>query len=954
MGFQLNDIQSLGDRTYRVTWSCDWGGLDHYEYVWWVLKAGESTWTPLGDPQNPSTWSLGLNTSMDYTVDSNLGALDKVSIWLKACSTGSWGMGWVTKERQVSADAPGVPPTPEWSITGNKIKINFYDIPGSNNGGSIVLANDCHCDEIGIKIRNLTANTWSNEIFLSIESGSASYEGTVTTGAAYQVYWCGYNNSRSKSTYQGYSNANMTNNVVTHYSYAAPTNINYTFTSITTNSRYMNLSWNAPTMHTNALYKIKFIDAESGNWGITSTVNSFTGYQNTSANGLSITPGRYQMRICAYENGNEENEGEYLEFIANIGYPPNRPNAWSDKKEYIGTEDVILYWQHNASDSTRMYGASIEVIYGDRGKATYSVDYTNRAEVDWYKNGSFVLPSNFTYINSNNASVVSSFEKSEKVTWRVATKGADGTLGEWSIEQEFMHYKVPNILTWSQNGGSLASPSYFDRNSSISGFPFTLVNVINEEHYAFTERETFSFYNTARISSSYMFVTTGSGNRSFATWPYANKNYTTDVTDILSFSFASIPAYVTSYAVYQSDDFFYNYSVLTATNGKYTPNKRFIVIVCSTNVDKTKEEISSDLKFTVQRRPKTAQKLKELTVKIKTNFNKTFNYQNQNDSNNYYMATGEPYECVSGTTIYNKVFNTNNADQKYQVTIYKEDIKVPMILNSVYKVYVDAVFESGATVHNEMNIQWAGAKETQAPTLFSSSFVTDTDSDDAYKLSLSFKGIPNNPNQYKLYVYRRNIDGSVTLIKDNISNISPALPNSNIVVVDPHPFIGLNTYIVGCVNLNTGSTSCVHYQTEFNSMFPIIDFDEKWLPYTLSGNTGQYKNRVVIDKIFNITLSENNTKDKADIQFAGRRKKTSYYGVSDSEEQQWQFVVPRNDKETLYKLRLLSLHKGSVYIREPNGRGYWANVEATINDNYNAVISNCSLKITVAGGIDEA
>lgn len=951
MGFSFNEFKSLGNRTYRARWSCDWGNLDHYAYVWWVLKSGETNWTPLGDPDNPSTMSVGSGTTLDYTIDSGLGSIDKVSLWIKGVSN-VWSMNWVSKELNVSDDAPSIPPVPEWSIVKNKIKINFYDIPGYNTGGAN-LADDCHCDEIGIKIRDITHNTWyGDEKFLQIESGSASYEGEIDSGAAYQVYWCGYNHERSQTQYQGYSNSGMTSSLTTHYCYSAPSGINYTFTSTSSSSKYMNVSWTAPTMHTNALYKIKFIDQETGNWGIDSTVSSFSGYDRTSVNGLSVNPGRYQMRICAYEMGNEENEGEYLEFTVQIGYPPNKPNVWSDKKEYMGTEPVILYWQHNAKDSTRMYGASIEVVYGDRGKATYSVDYTNRVEADWYKNGSFILPDRFTYTDTNGRAVTSAFNKSEKVTWRVATIGADGTVGEWSIQQDFMHYKAPNIQMWFQNGGSLASPSYFNRDASVTGFPFTIVNVLNEDHDTFTENETFEFFNTVRINSSHKLVTTGTGYRQFGTLPITNRNYTTDTTDILKMSFTTIPSYVTTYAVYESDSYFDNYTVLTATNGVYVPTKRYIVVVCSTSSDKTNNGISGAIKFTIQRRPKTTQKLKELTLTIKTNFNKSFDYQNQNASSNYFTKTGEPYECTPGTTIFHKVFATNDANLLYQATIYKEDISVPMIANSVYKVYADAVFESNVTLHTEINMLWTGSKETAKPSNFSHVFNTETDDDDAYKLTLTFNGISNNPNNYELYVYRRNVDGSVTLVQDRIQNTSPNI--SQIEVVDPHPFIGLNTYIVGCRNKTTGATSCAYYQAEFASIFPIIDFDEKWLPYVLNGTTTAYKNRVVIDKLFNISLTENNTKDKTDVQFAGRRKQNSYFGVSDTEEQQWQFVVPREDKETLYKLRILSLYKGSVYVREPNGRGYWANVEATINDTFNTVISNCTLKITVAGGIDRA
>ena len=37
-------------------------------------------------------------------------------------------------------------------------------------------------------------------------------------------------------------------------------------------------------------------------------------------------------------------------------------------------------------------------------------------------------------------------------------------------------------------------------------------------------------------------------------------------------------------------------------------------------------------------------------------------------------------------------------------------------------------------------------------------------------------------------------------------------------------------------------------------------------------------------------------------------------------------IVDKNDKETLYALRRLAKWMGDVYVREPSGSGYWANV----------------------------
>ena len=37
----------------------------------------------------------------------------------------------------------------------------------------------------------------------------------------------------------------------------------------------------------------------------------------------------------------------------------------------------------------------------------------------------------------------------------------------------------------------------------------------------------------------------------------------------------------------------------------------------------------------------------------------------------------------------------------------------------------------------------------------------------------------------------------------------------------------------------------------------------------------------------------------------------------------------KNDKETIYALRRLAVYTGDVYVREPSGTGYWANISVT-------------------------
>ena len=63
-------------------------------------------------------------------------------------------------------------------------------------------------------------------------------------------------------------------------------------------------------------------------------------------------------------------------------------------------------------------------------------------------------------------------------------------------------------------------------------------------------------------------------------------------------------------------------------------------------------------------------------------------------------------------------------------------------------------------------------------------------------------------------------------------------------------------------------------------------------------------------------------------------------------------AIPKKDKETIYALRRLSLWAGDVYVREPSGMGYWANVNVSFSQNHTEVTVPVTLEITrVEGGV---
>ena len=63
-------------------------------------------------------------------------------------------------------------------------------------------------------------------------------------------------------------------------------------------------------------------------------------------------------------------------------------------------------------------------------------------------------------------------------------------------------------------------------------------------------------------------------------------------------------------------------------------------------------------------------------------------------------------------------------------------------------------------------------------------------------------------------------------------------------------------------------------------------------------------------------------------------------------------ILKGKDAETLYALRRLAIWKGDVYVREPSGSGYWANVSVSFNKTYSEMVIPVTLSITrVEGGM---
>lgn len=202
-----------------------------------------------------------------------------------------------------------------------------------------------------------------------------------------------------------------------------------------------------------------------------------------------------------------------------------------------------------------------------------------------------------------------------------------------------------------------------------------------------------------------------------------------------------------------------------------------------------------------------------------------------------------------------------------------------------------------------------------------------------------------------LAVYRREFDGTFTEIATGISS------ETNTVVTDPHPSLDYARYRIVATSNDTGAVSFYDppgYPVQCPSV--IIQWDEEWSYFDISDEDAELAqppwSGSLLELKYNVDTSDNSTPEVSLVNYIGRTYPVAYYGTSIDSTSTWNMEIPKDDVETLYALRRLSIWKGNAYVREPSGSGYWANVAVSFSQKHNDLTIPITLDITrVEGGM---
>ena len=211
-----------------------------------------------------------------------------------------------------------------------------------------------------------------------------------------------------------------------------------------------------------------------------------------------------------------------------------------------------------------------------------------------------------------------------------------------------------------------------------------------------------------------------------------------------------------------------------------------------------------------------------------------------------------------------------------------------------------------------------------------------------------------------LSVYRREYDGSFTEIAIDIDNIK------NTCVTDPHPSLDYARYRIIAKDNSTVSIS--YYDVSgvpVEEHAVVIQWGESWTNFDSTYKdigTGEIKsidddpmhawNGTMLKLPYNIDVAPKVDKEVSLVNYIGRKHPVSYYGTNLNETATWNVDIPKADTATLYALRRLSVWMDKVYVREPSGTGYWADVSVTFPQKHCEVVIPVTFEISrVEGGV---
>lgn len=222
--------------------------------------------------------------------------------------------------------------------------------------------------------------------------------------------------------------------------------------------------------------------------------------------------------------------------------------------------------------------------------------------------------------------------------------------------------------------------------------------------------------------------------------------------------------------------------------------------------------------------------------------------------------------------------------------------------------------------------------------------ITDEDEEVYY-----YENIVRSVPDATLAVYRREYDGRFVEIQKGMDGTET--------ITDPHPSLDLARYRIVSTSNETGAIYFYDVPgVPVGEKSIVIQWDEQWSNFDSTDNPDVLEQPPwagsMLKLPYNIDISTDHDKDLSLVSYIGRRNPVSYYGTIHNETATWKVDIDSKDADTLYAIRRLAAWMGDVYVREPSGSGYWANISVSFSQTHREMTIPVSFKITrVEGGL---
>lgn len=931
MGFSLYGLDVVNDH-FVAKWDCDWDHIDKFSLSWQVYNGDR--WDQIGsiDITDPSS-IYGVDGRYTYTIDTAISDIIEskpnsttfrfyckpvAKVWYNDEGGNPvyyWTIGdGEPPQAQYNLKLVDLPPiTPpdaytvcEFKTPGNKtlLTVGYEGLINSNDG-----INSVRASQIEFVIYEYPSTTAYETKTVLIESGVAETTFQLQPGKSYQI------KARSKEGDQ-YSNYNT----ISQRIYTVPPIPTGLSARVTNSSTSLNLSysviWNETTTATSYEIEIatnrEYFDVSGMTENETVELPNYTR--------IGVNGGEYYFRVRAI-NDTGESEWSTIEPLI-IGKAPLAPSTWTTDTIYSIGDTINFYWKHLPKDGTREYVGQIEITYADTPHV-YTVSRQNQNEEDWGKNNVY----NFS---------TSGIVRSERLVYRVRTAGVTMEYGEWSEPKEIQVYATPQARVMIN--------LIEDDEHNLSEYPIN----IRAQAYDYHDEST-GHYEISQESTEITMTLTSNG-------AYNTQDKLGNIVKVKAGEVVYKKSELPYGAVTSVFTHMLTYDEITLNRGSnYTLTIDFLFESGMTATTSTTlfyyyspEIVTLTPTVEMLEDPYIA-KLSGIIVPFGGSSVLDYTYNAMEDLE--WVLGG-----ISNTGTY---VPTDNAIASIDKFVVADGTRVEINSNYEFKIvtfsmlnnaYVDPVL-----VHDYSSEPYTFQKSTYAVISLRPK-QTDPEhpiqAELSHKTKIGFYDLTDNHYEdyakYDIYYYRRERDDSYILIDKHPYSYDYVHTNTLTVITDPHPTLNGSKYRILVVNTETGQWSATNVESNVYCPFPIIQWDEEWKSWNSnlsSAWTGSY-----IKMLYNLTQDESTVINAAEIQYAGRRYKSHYYGDSYETTLDWKADIPKSDDETLFNLRRLSTYDGDVYIREPSGTGYWAHVEVSFTREAENQVIPVTIKIKRTDG----